>query len=106
MVLNIQKTIDMPSEEIDMIKTIGNSFSVSIKEILEAFIDDGLLDDIKDLFRSQILDRPDYKNLALENCKLLNSRGMIQAIEFVITDGFAVSMENIGTLKEYNQNWK
>ena len=103
--LNIQKTIDLPAEEIEMIKTIGNSFSNSIKDILEAFIDSEMLEDIKDSFRRQILDRPDYRNLAHENCTLLNSTGMIQAIRFVILDGFAISMENIGMLKEYNQHW-
>ena len=101
--LNIQKTIDLPAEEIEIIKTIANSFSNYIKQILESFIDENLLDQIKTRFKQDILDRPDYANLALENCKLLNDGGMIQAIEFVVRDGFMISMENIETLKEYKR---
>lgn len=101
--LNIQKQIDLPAEEIEMIKTIGNSFSVSIKDILETFIDDELLDEIKDRFKKDILDRPDYDNLAMENCTLLNDNGMVRAIGFIVRDGFMIATENIGTLKEYNQ---
>ena len=104
--LNIQKTIDLPEEEIEMLKTIANTFSVDIKDILESFIDDELLADIKDIFRRQILDRPDYRNLALENCTLMNSKGMVQAIGFVVCDGFIISMENVETLKEYNAHWE
>jgi Zn-dependent peptidase ImmA (M78 family) len=102
--LNIQKTIDLPAEEIEIIKTIANSFSNYIKQILESFIDDDLLDQIKTRFKQDILDRPDYANLALENCKLLNDGGMIQAIEFVVRDGFMISMDNIETLKEYKRH--
>lgn len=103
--LNIQKTIDLPDEEIEMIKTIGNSFSNYIKDILESFIDYDLLEDIKTQFRQDIMDQPDYKHLALENCQLLNNKGMIQAIKMVVRDGFLVSMDNIETLEQYNQNW-
>ena len=102
--LNIQKTIDLPAEEIEIIKTIANSFSNYIKQILESFIDEDLLDQIKTRFKQDILDRPDYANLALENCKLLNDGGMIQAIEFVVRDGFMISMDNIETLKEYKRH--
>lgn len=103
--LNIQKTIDLPAEEIEIIKTIANSFSNYIKQILESFIDEDLLDQIKTRFKQDILDRPDYANLALENCKLLNDGGMIQAIEFVVRDGFMISMDNIETLKEYKRQF-
>ena len=101
--LNIEKTIDLPADEIEMIKTIGNSFSVYIKEILESFIDDDMLEDIKEKFRREILDRPNYEYLALENCRLLNNRGLIGAIKMVVCDGFLVSMDNIETLKQYNE---
>lgn len=105
--LTIEKTIDAPAEEIEMIKTIANSFAnYIIKEILESFIDQDLLEDIKSKFRKEILDRPDYRNLALENCSLLNDEGMIHAIRFVVVDGFAVSMRNIETLNRYVRNWK
>lgn len=101
--LKIQETIDLPCEEIEMIKTIGNSFSNYIKEILETFIDDDLLEDIKNRFRSDILDSPNYEYLALENCQLLNDNGMIQAIKLVVQDGFLISMDNIETLEQYNE---
>lgn len=100
--LSIEKTIDLPREDIDMLKTIGNSFSVYIKEILESFIDDDLLEEIKEKFRREIMDEPNYDALAMENCRLLNGRGMAGAIRLMVRDGFLISMDNIETLKEYN----
>ena len=104
--LNIERTIDLPDEEIDMIKTIGNSFSIHIKKILESYIDDELLEDIKTRFRQDILDRPNYEYLALENCTMLKNPGMIQAIKLIVKDGFMIAMENIETLEEYNRQWE
>lgn len=104
--LNIERTIDLPDEEMDMIKTIGNSFSVHIKKILESFIDDELLEDIKTRFRRDIMDRPNYEYLALENCTMLKNPGMIQAIKLIVKDGFMIAMENIETLEEYNRQWE
>lgn len=103
--LAIEKTIDLPPDEIEMIKTIANSFAGYIKDILESFIDDDMLSDIKDKFETDIRDAPDYRNLALENCTLLNDTGMIQAIQFILHDGFAVSMDNLDKLNEYNGQW-
>ncbi len=101
--LSIQNKIDLPKEDIEMIKTIGNSFSYYIKEILESFIDDDLLDDIKTQFKEDILDRPNYEHLSLENCQLLNSQGLVEAIRLVVQDGFLISMDNVETLEKYNQ---
>lgn len=103
--LSIEKTIDLPREEIEMIKTIGNSFANIIKDILESFIDRNLLEDIKDQFRSDIMDEPDYTNLSYENCTLLNKSGMIKALYLIVGEGFAISKDNLGTLMEYNMQW-
>lgn len=103
--LNIEKTIDAPSEEIEMIKTIGNSLATYVKRIFESFINDDLLEDIKSQFRCDILESPDYTNLALENCMLLNDIGMIRALKFILADGFAISMDNIAKLEEYDKHW-
>ena len=104
--LSIERTIDMPGEEIDVIKTIGNSFSIYIKEILESFIDDDLLEDIKDRFRAEIMDEPKYECLALENCLRMNGRGMTGAIRMMVRDGFLISMDNLETLKQYREQVK
>ena len=87
-----------------MLKTIGNTFAIAIKHILESFINADLLKDIKNQFKSDIMDQPDYKNLALENCTLLNKEGLTRAVRFILYDGFAVAMDNIDTLEQYNIN--
>jgi len=103
--LSIEKTIDIGREDIEMLKTIGNSFANVIKNILESFINDKLLGEIKDKFRAEIMDRPDYTNLRLENCTLLNNEGFKQAIILILAEGFAVAMDNIETLESYNKMW-
>ncbi|MBE6490775.1 MAG: zinc ribbon domain-containing protein [Methanobrevibacter sp.] len=103
--LNIQKTIERSDEEIDMLKTIGNSLANVVKEIVESFIDSDLLEDIKRQFRRDILDQPNYSQLRLENCTLLNDIGFLRAIEFILVDGFAVSMDNIEKLTQINEMW-
>jgi len=100
--LSIQKTIDLPADDIEMLKTIGNSFANIIKSIIESFIDSRLLDDIKAQFRREILDRPDYRNLAMENCTLLYSEGFIKAVKWILSDGFMVAIDNIDILNQYN----
>ena len=100
--LSIQKTIDLPADDIEMLKTIGNSFANVIKSIVESFIDSRLLDDIKTQFRREILDRPDYRNLSMENCTLLYSEGFIKAVKWILSDGFMVAADNIDILNQYN----
>ncbi len=103
--LNIQKTIERSDDEIEMLKTIGNSLANVVKDILESFIDDELLRDIKDRFKRDILDEPDYSQLLLENCTLLNEMGFFKAMEFILADGFAAAMDNIEKLNEINEMW-
>lgn len=103
--LNIQKTIKRPDEEIEMLKTIGNSFANVVKDIVESFINDDLLEEIKDQFRMDIMDEPNYSQLRLENCTLLNGEGFFKALEFILVDGFAVSMDNAEKLSEIGEMW-
>ena len=103
--LNIQKTIKRDADEIEMLKTIGNSLADVVKDIVESFLDDDLLDEIKSQFKKDIMDEPNYSQLMLENCTLLNEEGFIKAVEFILVDGFAVSMDNVEKLKEINEMW-
>ena len=103
--LNIQKTIDRDDDEIDMLKTIGNSLANVVKDIVESFIDEDLLEDIKEQFKKDILDEPNYAQLMLENCTLLNDEGFSKAIEFILVDGFAMSMGNVEKIGEINEMW-
>lgn len=103
--LSIQKTIERTDDEIEMLKTIGNSLANVIKGIMESFIDDDLLFEIKAQFRQDILDDPNYAQLRLENCTLLNDEGLLRAIQFVLLEGFAAASANIGKLMEINEMW-
>ena len=105
--LQIQKSLEgeMPSEEIEIAKSIGNTFSISIKEILEAYLDDDLRDDIKTQFKEDVLDMPKYDMLAMENCNKLKSKGFMQAIWLILSEGFEVASVNIEKLEEYKKNF-
>ena len=103
--LSIQNTIERTDDEIEMLKTIGNSLANVIKGIIESFIDDELLSDIKVQFRKDILDDPNYAQLKLENCTLLNDEGLLRAIQFVLLEGFATAGQNVGKLMELNEMW-
>lgn len=103
--LSLEKTIDLDKTEIEMLKTIGNTFANIIKDILESFIDADMLDEIKGQFAKDILDRPDYTNLVYENCKLLNDEGLIEAVRLLLSDGFAVAMDNAEKLESYDEMW-
>ena len=103
--LSIQNTIERTDDEIEMLKTIANSLANVIKGIIESFIDDELLSDIKVQFRKDILDDPNYAQLKLENCTLLNDEGLLRAIQFVLLEGFAAAGQNVGKLMELNEMW-
>lgn len=103
--LSIQNTIERTDDEIEMLKTIANSLANVIKGIIESFIDDELLSDIKVQFRKDILDDPNYAQLKLENCTLLNDEGLLRAIQFVLLEGFATAGQNVGKLMELNEMW-
>ena len=88
-----------------MLKTIGNTFANVVKGIIESFIDDDLLGEIKRQFRQDILDNPDYSQLKLENCTLLTYEGFFRAVQFILVDGFSTASENIEKLCEINEMW-
>ena len=93
---------EMTRDEIEITKSIGNSFSNSIKDILEAYIDYELRSDIKEQFLKDVLDKPNYEMLALENCDKLKNRGFMKAIWLILIEGMTVARDNIPKLEEYN----
>lgn len=105
--IQIQKSLEgeIPAEEINIAMAIGNTFSIYIKGILEAYIDDDLRREIKDLFLMQNREAPNYEMLALENCNSLKNRGFMQAIALILSEGFEVASLNVEKLKEYEKNF-
>ena len=85
----------MSAEEIEITKSIGNTFAVNIKEILESFIDRDLREDIKQQFLRDVLDSPNYVALRMENCQVLNDEGFVKALKLILDDGFEVACANI-----------
>ena len=84
--VSLQK--EMPQEDIEIAKMIGNSFSISAKDILESFLDFDLREEIKEQFMADTIEDPDYSKLAFESCKSLTDDGMMQAIGLILLDGF------------------
>ena len=105
--LQIQKSLEgeIGREEIEIAKSIGNTFSLSIKEILESYIDNDLRNEIKDLFLMQTREAPNYRMLSLENCNKLKGRGFMRAIWLILSEGFEVASMNIEKLEEYEKNF-
>ena len=85
-------------DEIEVTKSIGNTFALSIKEILESLIDRKLREDIKDQFLEDVLDKPNYAALQMENCEILNDEGFLKAIWLILNDGCEVAASSIGKL--------
>lgn len=96
---------EMSADEIEITKSIGNTFAVNIKEILESFIDKDLREEIKEQFLREVLDAPDYNALKMENCQILNDEGCIKAIHLILNDGCKVASSNIGRLKEIKEKF-
>lgn len=88
----------MSEDEIDITKSIGNTFAISIKDILESLIDRQLREEIKDQFLTDVLDRPNYRALKMENCQMLNDEGFIKAMWLILNDGCEIARENIDKL--------
>ena len=102
--IQIEETLEgeMTRDEIEITKSIGNCFSNSIKDILEAYIDYDLRNDIKEQFLRDVLDKPNYEMLALENCDKLKNRGFMKAIWLILIEGMTAARDNIPKLEEYN----
>ena len=90
----IESTLEgtMDSSEIEVTKTIGNTFALKIKDIIESLVDGGLREEIKTQFMSDVLDRPNYAALKMENCNVLNDEGFIKAIWLILTEGIKADM--------------
>ncbi|MBE6507883.1 MAG: zinc ribbon domain-containing protein [Methanobrevibacter sp.] len=101
--IQIEKSLDgeMGPDEIEITKSIGNTFAISIKEILESYLDDDMRSDINELFLDEVTESPNYRMLALENCDRLTRDGFLKAIWLVISEGFEMASQNIAKLKEY-----
>lgn len=102
--IQIEKSLDgeMTSDEIEITKSIGNTFALSIKGILESLIDRDLRDEIKDQFLKDVLDRPNYAALRMENCQILNEEGFIKSIWLIVYDGFEIASLNSEKLVQIN----
>lgn len=101
--LGIEQSLrgEMGSDEIEMTKTIGNAFSIYIKDILESFLDDDLRSEIKDQFLMETRDSPNYEMLLLENCSSLTDAGFVKAMALVVVEGFYASSLDVEKLAEY-----
>ncbi len=95
----------MPDDEIEIAKSIGNTLSLSIKDILESYVDDELREDIKDQFLDDVCHGPNYKMLAYENCNQLNDNGFIQAIWLILSEGFEIAITSIEKLELYEKSF-
>lgn len=97
---DIERKMDgeMTKDEIEITKSIGNTFALSIKEILESLIDREMREDIKEQFLKDVLDRPNYVALKMENCQILNDEGFIKAIWLILNEGCEVAASNIDRL--------
>ena len=91
---------EMSKEDIEITKTIGNTFAISIKDILESLIDRGLRDEIKFQFKVDMMDEPNYKELAMENCHKLTDEGFMKAIWLILNEGCEVAAGDIEKLNE------
>ena len=105
--IRIQESLkdEMPADEIEIAKSIANTFSLSIKSILEAYLDDELRHEIKDLFLDETFESPNYAMLAMENCSKLKGRGFMKAIWLILSEGFEVASVNVDKLEEYEKNF-
>ena len=101
--LNIIRQMDgeMTGDEIEITKSIGNTFANSIKDILETFIDRELLRDIKKEFLRYHVENPNYEMLKLENCQVLTGDGFLRAIWLIVVDGFKSAVVNRESFEKY-----
>ncbi|MBQ6512545.1 zinc ribbon domain-containing protein [Methanobrevibacter sp.] len=82
--LALQK--DMDAEHVDIAKTIGNTFSIYIKDMLEGFLDSDARHEIKTQFLKDTIEQPNYEQLRHENCNKLSDEGFIKAIWLILSE--------------------
>ena len=86
--------------DMDYALVVANSFAYDIKDILEAYIDDDLRDEIKSEFFS-LSSPPDYRPLDMEIESRFTGSDFIEAISIVLISGFAESLNNMDKVKRY-----
>ena len=91
---------DLDKEHVDVAKTIGNTFSIHIKDLLESFIDWDMRDEIKTEFLAETIEQPNYKQLTFENCNKLSDEGFIKAIWLILADIENADENKIKALEE------
>ena len=96
---------ELEAEHVDIAKTIGNTFSIYIKELLEGFLDWDVRNEIKDQFLEDTIERPNYSQLQFESCNKLSDEGFMKAIWLILTDGFQNADEEViaGYAQEYKK---
>ncbi|WP_458453085.1 hypothetical protein [Methanobrevibacter sp.] len=101
--LNIIASMDgeMDRDEIEITKSIGNTFANSIKDILESVIDRELLNRIKRDFERYHIEQPNYEMLKLENCEILTCEGFLKSIWLILSEGFENSLANREKIIKY-----
>ena len=75
---------DLDVEHVEIAKTIGNTFSIHIKDLLEGFLDWDARDEIKTLFLDETIEQPKYEQLRFENCSKLSDEGLIKALWVIL----------------------
>ena len=87
-------------DDMDYALVVANSFAYDIKDILEAYIDDDLRDEIKSEFFS-LSSPPDYRPLDMEIESRFTGSDFIEAIGIVLISGFGESLNNMDKVKRY-----
>ena len=77
---------DMDAEHVDIAKTIANTFSIYIKDMLEGFLDSDARREIKTQFLKDTIEQPNYEQLRHENCNKLSDEGFIKAIWLILSE--------------------
>ena len=95
---------DLDAEHIDIAKTIGNTFSIYIKDLMEGFLDWDVREEIKEQFLSDTIERPNYEQLIFESCNRLSDEGFMKAIWMILTDGFQNADEEV--IASYESRFK
>ena len=84
--LSIQHSLS--DDDVGVAKMIGNSFANTNKDIIEGFIDLEFRNEIKNQFKLDNNDAPNYDNLMHESCKALTDEGLCTAIQLLFREAF------------------
>ena len=57
-----------------------------------------LREEIKAQFLNDVHDRPNYRELAMENCQMLNEEGLVKSIWLILSEGCENASSNIDRL--------